>query len=192
VSEFQTMTMTQQPEFITAAKATDSNGQPCWYAAYTRSRHEKQVARQLEEKAVESFLPLYEAVHRWKDRRARVQLPLFPGYVFVRLPLRERLKVLEIPSVVRLVGFNGKPAPLLEHEIETLRSGWERLLSAEPHPFLKVGQKVRITAGPLAGLEGILIQKKQNLRVVLSINLIMRSIVVDVDSGDIHPVQGRI
>src|SRR5437879_12202948 len=94
---------------------------PRWFAAYTLPRHEKLVTQQLAQKCVESYLPLYEAIHRWKDRRARVQLPLFPGYVFVQVPLAERLKVLEIASVLRIVSFKGQAAPLPEGEIEALR-----------------------------------------------------------------------
>lgn len=162
--------------------------QPRWYAAYTCARHEKRVAAQLEERAIECFLPLYETVHRWKNMRARLQLPLFPGYVFVRFPLNERLKVLQLPSVVRLVGFNGLPLPLPDEEMETLRAGLTRQLRAEPHPFLKVGRPVRIKCGPLAGLEGILLRKKGSLRVVLSIDLIMRSVAVDIDLADLVPI----
>src|ERR1700740_156313 len=90
----------------------DSYLQPLWYAVYVCANHEKRVARQLEQRKVEHLLPLYETIRRWKDRRVRWQSPLFPGYVFVRLALRDRLQVLQIPSVVRLVGFNGYPTPL--------------------------------------------------------------------------------
>src|SRR5271154_1507322 len=96
--------------------------EPQWYAAYTRANHEKGVIQQLERRSMECFLPLYENVRRWKDRRVRLQLPLFPGYVFVRLALRDRLRVLEIPSVVRLVGFDRRPTPLPVEEIETIRT----------------------------------------------------------------------
>src|ERR1700691_238866 len=96
--------------------------EPHWYAAYTCANHEKGVTEQLERRSVENFLPLYESVRRWKDRRVRLQLPLFPGYVFVRLALRDRLQVLEIPSVVRLVGVDRYPTPLPAEEIETIRA----------------------------------------------------------------------
>ncbi len=163
--------------------------EPRWYAAYTCVRHEKKIAEQLERRAVESFLPLYETVHRWKDRRVRVELPLFPGYIFVRIALKDRLQVLEIPSVVRLVGFNGQPCALADEEVEALRNGLSQQLGMQPHPYLTVGRRVRIKGGPLAGLEGILLRKKGNLRIVLSIDLIMRSIVVDVDAADICPLR---
>ena len=162
-----------------------------WYAAYTCANHEKRVAEQLQQRLVDHLLPLYESVRRWKDRRVRLQLPLYPGYVFVRLALRDRLQVLQIPSVVRLVGFNGVPTALPNEEIETLRNGPVHHLRAQPHPYLTVGRRVRITSGPLAGLEGILLRKKSKFRVVLSLDLILRSIVVDVDSADVQPFVQR-
>src|ERR1700756_401780 len=158
-----------------------------WYAARTKSRHEKKVAEHLAGKGITNFLPLYKAQHRWKDRVARVDLPLFPGYIFVQFPLKERLKVLEIPGVANLVSFKGEPAALPDQEIETLRQGLSANLYAEPHPYLKVGRRVRIKGGPLRGLEGILERKKEDsFRVVISIDLIMRSVLVEVAMGDVE------
>lgn len=162
--------------------------EPCWYAVYTSANHEKRVAAQFEGRGVQHFLPLYQTVHRWKDRRMRLALPLFPSYIFVHLPLRERLRVLEVPGVVSLVGFGDCAAPLPAEEIEMLRNGLSGELNAQPHPYLTVGRRVRIINGPLAGMEGILMRKKSNFRLILSINLIMRSIVVDVDTADIRPL----
>ena len=136
---------------------------------------------------VEHFLPLYSSVRRWNDRRVNLELPLFPGYVFVRLALRDRLRVVQIPSVVRLVGFNGLPTALPDEEIEILRSGLCENLCAEPHPFLAVGRRVRIVGGPFAGLEGVLKKKKSSLRVVVTLELIQRAVAVDVDIADIRP-----
>lgn len=161
-----------------------------WYAAYTCANHEKQVATQLDVRAVEHFLPLYSSVRRWKDRRVTLDLPLFPGYVFIRLALQERLRVLEIPGVVRLVGFNGQAAALPDEEMEILRSGLSQSLRAEPHPFLTVGRRVRITGGPFAGLEGVLKRKKSSVRVVVTLELIQRSVAVDVDVADVQAVVG--
>jgi len=144
------------------------------------------VAEQLAHRSVDHFLPLYDSVRRWKDRRMRLQLPLFPGYVFVRIPLEARLEVLEIRSVVRLVGFNGRPTALPDEEIEALRRGLAQQLRAEPHPYLRIGRRVRIRNGPLEGREGILVYRKGNSRVVLSVELIRRSIAVDVDIGDLE------
>ncbi len=176
---------------IMAASTTDEvvaeYFEPHWYAVYTRSRHEKRVAQQFTYRAVETFLPVYETVRRWKNGRHLIQLPLFPGYAFVRIALRDRLDVLKIPGVVRLVGFNGTPTPLAEEEVESLRRALAGGMRAEPHPYLRVGQRVRITAGPLAGREGILMRRKGNLRVVLSTDLIQRSISLDIEASALEP-----
>src|SRR6266550_2907654 len=158
-----------------------------WYAAYTCAHHEKRVAAELGAREVQHFLPLYSSVRRWKDRRVQLELPLFPGYVFVRLALRDRLRVLQIPSVVRLVGFNGQPTALPDTEMEIMRSGLSQRLRAEPHPFLTVGRHVRITGGPFAGLQGVLRRKKSGTRVIVSLGLIERSVAVDVDIADVRP-----
>lgn len=158
-----------------------------WYAAYTCAQHEKRVGAELGKREIEHFLPLYRSVRRWKDRRVQLNLPLFPGYVFVRLPLRDRMRVVQIPSVVRLVGFNGLPTALPDEEIETLRSGLSGSLCAEPHPFLTVGRRVLITGGPFAGLEGVLKKKKNSVRVVVTLELIQRSVAMDVDVADVRP-----
>jgi transcription antitermination factor NusG len=163
--------------------------EPRWYAAYTCANHEKPVAAELDARGVEHFVPLYSSLRRWKDRSVRLDLPLFPGYVFVRLPLIERLRVLQIPSVVRLVGFGGMPAALPEEQVEILRAGLAERLHAEPHPFLTVGRRMRIVSGPLAGLEGVLRRKKSNFRFVLSIELIRRSLSVEVNAAEVQPLQ---
>ena len=160
-----------------------------WYAAYTCAQHEKRVAAELGMREVEHFLPLYSSVRRWKDRRVQLELPLFPGYVFVRLALRDRLRVVQIPSVVRLVGLTGLPTALPDEEMEILRTGLGQSLRAEPHPFLSVGRRVRITSGPFAGLEGILKQRKNNLRLVVSLELIQRAVAVDVDAADVEALR---
>jgi len=165
--------------------------EPHWYAVYTSANHEKCVALQLGQRSVEHFLPLYVSQRRWKDRRVQLQLPLFPGYVFIHLALRDRLQVLQIPGVAKLVGFNGTPTALAPEEIETLRRGLQGGLRAEPHPFLSVGRRVRIIAGPFAGLEGILKRKKSNLRVVVSLELIQRAVAVDVDAADVRSVSEK-
>jgi transcription antitermination factor NusG len=160
--------------------------EPRWYVAQTQARHEKRVAEQLENRGIDHFLPLYERVSRWKDRRVRLHLPLFDGYVFVRLVQWERLRALEIPSIVRLVGFGGLPAALPDAEIESLRDGIARKMAYEPHPYLTIGRRVRVVHGALEGSEGILIRRKNHLRVVISINLIRRSVALEVDSTDIE------
>jgi transcription antitermination factor NusG len=173
---------------VTNSTAAADFAVPHWYAVHTSPRHEKRVAEYLSQKDVENFLPLFKTVRKWKNGvRAEVEFPLFPGYLFTRIPLQERLRVLELPSVVRLVGFNSIPIAVSAEEIETLRSGLH-CLQAEPHPYLTIGDRVRIVSGPMAGLQGILIRTKQDLRVVLSIDLIMRSIAVEVELSEVERV----
>ena len=159
-----------------------------WYALHTCANHEKVVARQLELRSFESFLPLYEKMSRWKDRQIKVQLPLFSGYVFVRMALSEKLRALQIPGVVRLVGFGGQAAPIDGDEMQALKRGLEGGRLAEPWPYLSVGRRVRIKSGPLQGLEGVLVRKKSICRFVLSLHLIQRSMAVEVNAGDLEPM----
>lgn len=166
---------------------TGTHTQLKWYAAYTRANHERSVAKQLGSRSLEHYLPVYESLRRWKDRRVRLELPLFPGYVFVRIALRDRLRVLEVPGVARLVGFNGAPTELPGEEINALREGLEGGLRAQPHPYLTAGRRVRVKRGPLAGLEGILLRRKGNWRVVLSLDLIQRSVSADIEASDVEP-----
>ena len=185
--------LTQSSGLVVAADSLQPDSgvvaplQSHWYAAHVCSRHEKQVARQLEERRVSCFLPVYRSVRRWKDRRKELDLVLFPGYVFVHLDLKDRLRVLQVPSVVRFVSFRGHPAPLPDSEIEALSNGLAGGVRAEPHPYLKVGRRVRVKYGPLAGAQGILVRRKDKFRVVLSIDLIMRSVAVEVDEADVEP-----
>jgi transcription antitermination factor NusG len=158
-----------------------------WFAAYTSSRHEKRVALHFAEREIEAFLPLYATRHRWKNRcEVTVELPLFPNYVFVRMAKRER--VLEVPGVLSLVGAGRIPAPLPDFEIEALRNGVEGR-KIEPHPYLVIGERVRITTGPMTGMEGVLLRRKNNFRVVLALDVIMRSVAVEVDAEDLEPVR---
>ncbi len=161
--------------------------EPRWYAAYTLPRHEKAVAEQLRLKAVETYLPLFEKATRWKDRVARVQLPLFPGYVFVRMPLREKVQVLSISSVLRLVGFSGHPEPLPEGEIEKLRT-FLSVRRAEPFPYLRKGNRVRVVSGPLQNVEGVIVRKKSGMRIVVAVDSIQRSIAVELEAADLRSV----
>jgi len=159
-----------------------------WYAAYTSANHEKRVAEQLGAREMEHFLPVYASVRRWRDRRVELKLPLFPGYVFVRMALAERLRVLQISGLARLVGFGGMPTALAEGEIETLRASLESGVRAEPHPFLTAGRRVRVNNGPLAGMEGILVRRKKQARFVVSVELIQRAMAVEMDEADLAPV----
>ena len=162
--------------------------QPRWYAVQTWANHEKRVFEQLSQRTIEAFLPLYGSMRRWKDRRVHLELPLFPGYVFVRLALRDRLPLLQTPSVARLVGFGGQPAALLDGDIDALRQGLIEEMRMKPHPYLKVGHRARVRTGPLQGFEGILVRKRNGSRFVISLDLIMRSVAIEIDVTELEPV----
>jgi len=164
----------------------DAASYPNWYALYTCPRHEKSVAEQIRRRSFSCYLPLYRSVRRWKDRRKELELALFPSYVFVRMQLENRLQVLQVPGVVRLVSFNGQPAALPAEEIEALQERLSREVKVEPHPYIRRGRRVRVRSGPMQGLEGIVVRRKDCCRVVFSIDLIQRSIAVEVDEADLE------
>lgn len=169
------------------ASVVPSASAPRWYAAQTCSRHEKRVGEYLAARKIQYFLPLYVTQRRWADRKARVELPLFPGYLFVQIPLAERLRVLELPGVVRLVSSRGQAVAIANSEIDCLRQGLTAGGKAEPHSFLRIGERVHVVTGPFSGCTGILLRKKDALRVVVSLDIIMRSVAVEVDACDIEP-----
>ena len=181
-----TCEMTLRENTALSAGGSSISSPARWYATYTCARHEKHVRKQLEERGINCFLPLYRSVRRWKDRQKELELALFPGYVFVHIGPEDRLRVLQTPSVVRFVCFSGYPAALDDGEIESLRSGIANSARLEPYPYRQVGRKVHVKYGPLAGIEGILVRTKEKLRVVLSIDLIMRSVAVEVDAADLE------
>jgi transcription antitermination factor NusG len=165
-----------------AAEATKQ-----WYALQTRSRHEKQVALRIAAQSLEAFLPVHCGRHRWKNGvHADVELPLFPCYLFAKASIYDRLRLLRIPGVLGFAASTSHPTAIAESDMALLRSATEQL-RAEPHPYLVAGDRVRIVAGPLAGMEGVLTRKKHEYRVVLSIEAIMRSIVVEVSEFEIEP-----
>jgi transcription antitermination factor NusG len=157
-----------------------------WYAVYTRHQHEKVVANHLRSKGFEVFLPLYTAGHQWKDRRKVLSLPLFPCYVFLHSSLRQRVEVLRTPGVHQFVGFGGVPCPIPAEEIEAVQCAVGSSLAVEPHPFSSCGDRVRVKAGALAGAEGILVRTKSRYRLVLSIELLNRSVAVEVDLSQVE------
>jgi len=181
---------TMDPEPTTLAE-NHAYGETHWYAGYTASRHEKRVAEHLAQRGVEHYLPLYETVHRWKDRNARVQLPLFPSYIFVHLALKDRMRTLAIPGVVGLVGHPA-PTPLPGDEIEAIRNYLSHCLPVEPCPYLTRGKRVRIKAGPLAGLQGFVLRRKSTCRVVINLDLIHRSLAVDIAECDLEPTLPQV
>ena len=168
-----------------------SQAHPQWYAVYTASHHEKNVSARLQDRQVECFLPMFRTVHAWKNRtKAVLELPLFPSYVFVRIPSNEKGRVLAVPGVLSLVGSRREAWPLPDFEIESLRAGVEER-RPEPHPYLNVGERARITAGALAGMEGVLVQKRNGFRVVLSLDQLMRSISVEVGLHELERVSPK-
>jgi transcription antitermination factor NusG len=164
---------------------------PKWYAAYTSARHEKRVAEHLQRIGVESYLALYSATRQWNQRRVLVEMPLFPGYVFVRIPLAERLRVLSAPGVAYLVSTRGGPVPLADDEIEPLRNCLAHKLRAEPTAYLRTGNRVRVTRGPLSGLEGVIVRREGESRFVVSIDLIMRAIAINVEGLDLELIDSN-
>jgi transcription antitermination factor NusG len=162
-----------------------------WYAVQTRPRHEKRVAAEVRARDMEEFLPTHRSRHRWRNGvLADVELPLFPCYLFVKVPLCDRLRLLGLPGVIGFAVNSAHPTALPQKDIEALRA-LSVICQAEPHPFLSVGDRVRLVAGPLMGMEGILTRRKQELRVVLSLDFIMRSVAVEVSEFDIEPVTTR-
>jgi transcription antitermination factor NusG len=160
---------------------------PKWLALYTIPRHEKSVAGMLAQRQIEHFLPLYQTARQWKKSRpSLLELPLFPTYVFVRVAVHARSAVLGLPGVLSIVGSAREPWLLPDLEIEALRSGLQ-LYKAEPHPLLRVGEKIRIVRGVMKGLEGILLRMRHGTRVVLTLETIMRSVAIEVDLNDVEP-----
>ena len=161
-----------------------------WYAVFTVPQNEKSAARHLSLRDVESFVPTYQSVRVWKNRqRVQLALPLFPSYLFVRICQRERGKVLGAPGVLRIVGNNREPLPVPDTTVEFLRSEiYENKI--EPYRELVVGQKVRICSGAMSGLEGVLVRKNNNLRFVLTIDLINQHAAVEIGAENLEPVDG--
>jgi transcription antitermination factor NusG len=164
------------------------NENTAWFALAVIPRKEKVTAQTLRAKGYEDFLPLYTVKRRWSDRIREVELPLFPGYVFGRFDPCVRLPILKIPSVMSIVGLGKTPQAIPDVEIYALQSVCKAGIHAVPYPFMTIGAKVRMNEGPLAGVEGILVEAKQS-RLILSVSLLQRSIAVEVDTAWIAPVR---
>lgn len=157
-----------------------------WYAVYTKHQHEKKCADLLLRKSVEAYLPLYESVRRWQDRKKIVALPLFPSYIFVRSTLEMRLEILSTPGVFFIVGVAGRACPIPDQDVESMRTMTGSRAKIEPHPFLKSGETVRIFRGPLSGVQGILSRVNNKDRVVLCVEPLQRAVSVEVDVADVE------
>jgi transcription antitermination factor NusG len=159
-----------------------------WFALRVKSRSEKLVATIARHKGFEEFLPLYQTRRRWSDRFKVVELPLFPGYVFCRMNPELRLPLLTIPGVLSFVGIGKVPVPIADAEISAIQRAIGAGLLAEPYPFLEVGQQVRLAEGPLAGLEGLLVEVRKQHRILVSVSLLKRSVAVEIDRGWVRPL----
>ncbi len=157
-----------------------------WFAVYTHPRHEKAVSEQLEKRGVEAFLPTFISESQWKDRRVKITNPLFPGYVFARIRMDEKIRVVSSPSVIRIVSFNGMPAAISEKEIESVRLCSERGALLEMCPFLEVGERVRVRAGAFEGVEGFVINRKNGCKLVISIAVIHQSVAIEINAEQLE------
>jgi transcriptional antiterminator NusG len=158
-----------------------------WFAVWTRARHEGRVLDQLQRKDLEAFLPRVARWSRWKDRKKRVEWPLFPGYCFVRIDPDDTLPVLKCSGVVSVVSSNGRPALIPDVEIDSIRTLVESELNYDPCPLVKIGQMVQVVSGPLKGVVGRLTRKGNHARLVLSVDLIGQGVAVELDAADVRP-----
>jgi transcription antitermination factor NusG len=160
---------------------------PTWWALYTRHQHEKTVAEMLSFKGIEVLLPLYEAKRRWKDREKLQSLPLFPGYLFVHTTYHRKLQVLSTPGVHMILHRGQEIATIPDHEIEAIQKAVGMPAKVEPHPYLECGTRVRVISGPLEGVCGIFVRKKNVSRLVLSVDTLAQSVSVEVFADDVEP-----
>jgi transcription antitermination factor NusG len=167
---------------------TTSNGEHHWWAIYTRHQHEKVVADVLSAKGFEIFLPLYDSIRRWKDRQKLLTLPLFPCYVFIRGGFNRRFQILNTPGVHMALTHGDRVAVIPENEIDAVRRTVQGPFRMEPHPFLRCGDRVRVIRGSLEGVEGILIRKKNQFRLVLSVDMLAKSVAVEIDASNVQSI----
>ena len=172
--------MSEAPAGEPAADATVG-----WFAIWTKSRHEQIVRTQLEQKAIEAFLPTVARWSRWKDRKKKIDWPLFPGYCFARFDPRQRLNVLKCGGVVNIVSVEGEPAQIPEYEIHAIRQLVESDLAYDPCPLIREGMMVEVKHGPLKGVVGRLSRKNEKARLVLSVEMIGQAVSVEVDAADV-------
>lgn len=158
-----------------------------WCATYTRHQHEKVAAEMLSAKGIEVFLPVYRSVRQWKDRKKLLTLPLFPCYLFVRGAVSRRLEILTTPGVHSIVSRGDRVATIPDQEIDAIRKSVVEPFHPEPHPFLDCGEQVRVVRGPLEGVTGILVRKRNACRLVLSVQMLTQAVAVEVGAGDVAP-----
>lgn len=167
------------------------NDAPAWHAVYTRHQHEKTIARILALKGFETFLPLYQESRRWQDRVKLLSLPLFSCYVFLKGGLERSLDIVTTPGIHDFVSTAGRPASIPAVEIDGIRRGVESGGYVEPHPFVNRGEWVRVKSGPLNGIEGILVRKKNVYRLVLSVETLGKAVAVEVDATQVERINDK-
>jgi transcription termination/antitermination protein NusG len=171
---------------MTVAEGSSDEPLP-WFAIWTRSRHEQVVREQLQQKQIDVFLPTITKWSRWKDRKKKIDWPLFPGYCFARFDARDRMPILKCTGVVSIVSVEGEPAAIPDHQLEGIRRVIESELAFDPCPMLQEGMVVEVVYGPLTGVIGHLLRKSDKARLVLSVDLIGKGVSVEVDAADVKP-----
>jgi transcription antitermination factor NusG len=194
VRDNENMNVTAPSEFdvVFRLQAETTAEKLCWYAVRVRPRAEKAVAAELGVRSYETFLPLCRCIRQWSDREKALDLPLFPGYLFCRFASRRIGVVLSIPGVIQVVGIGPRPVAVLDEEITAVRTLIASGFKPQPHPYLRAGQRVRIREGALAGLEGILVRSPKVDRLVVSVELLQRSVAVEIDRGWAVPIPGNV
>ncbi len=184
------LVVTPDAELFLPSTQASALEQQAWYALYTRSRFEKKLMSELSDRSIEVFLPMREVLSRWKDRKKKIWIPLFPGYIFVHQidTPANRYRVLNVPGAVRFIGFNGQTMPIPQDQIDGVRRFLESNLSVDPYPYMQIGRRVEVIAGPLKGVEGKLVQKRGRFRFVLQVDLIRQAVSVEIDASDVRPV----
>jgi transcription antitermination factor NusG len=161
-----------------------------WYAVHTKARHEKRVAAQFVEKHLRMFLPLLRQTHRWSDRQSKVEVPMFSCYAFIQIgqTVEERLKVLRTPGVLGFVGSERQGTPIPDEQIESLQTALSHNIPCFPHPFISAGRRVRIRGGSLDGVEGIVVRQGSDQRLVVSVELLHRSVAIRFEGYEIEAI----
>jgi len=181
-------TPTNQINQTNQTNHTNQINVPCWYALRTRARHEQQVRDRLESQGIEQLLPTVFKLSQWKDRKKKIEVPLFSGYCFAHFLWQERLLVMQVPGVAQIVGGGYRPEPIPDTEIDAIRALMKSLLPYDAHPFLHEGMPVQVIRGPLEGVRGVLLRKDKPFRLVISVHLIRQAASVEIDASDVVPV----
>jgi transcription termination/antitermination protein NusG len=169
--------------------ASEADGSQQWFALTVRHQHERRTSDALQDKGLETLMPVYRSRRAWTDRVKEIEAPLFPGYLLCRFALEEKLRVMNTPGVAKIVGFGGAPVPVRESEIEGLQAVISSGLALRPWPYLKAGDRVRVERGPLRGIEGTLLAERGRLSLVIGVEILQRSVVVQLEQDMVTPIR---